>query len=116
MFYYVGLCFALRGGDEHRRLRHNPGQIQLHEPHDAPKYLVYTEDKSKTNQGGLLHHDKAPKKVTYYENLECPERCLVRLFKLYNQKCPADRLVNAFYLKPLKHPNADLVLWEKSFD
>ena len=108
LFYYIGLCFALRGGDEHRRLRHDPGQIKLHEPCGSPSYLVYTEDISKTNQGGLLHRDKAPKKVTHYMNVDCPQKCLVRLFKLYNTKCPADRPANAFYLKPLKHPRGEI--------
>ena len=30
-----------------------------------------------------------------------PERCLVRLYKLYNSKCPVARRNNAFYLRPL---------------
>ena len=64
MFYYIGLYFALRGGEEHRQLRHKPCQIVLYEPPAGPRYLVYTEDKSKTNQGGLLHRNRAPKSVT----------------------------------------------------
>ncbi len=69
IFYYIGLCFALRGGEEHRRLRHDPGQIKLYEPYGSPSYLVYTEDMSKTNQGGLVHRNRAPKKVSHYENV-----------------------------------------------
>ena len=63
VFYYVGLCFALRGGEEHRRRRHTPSQINLFEPSDGRSYLVYEEDTSKTNQGGLLHGDRAPKRL-----------------------------------------------------
>ena len=107
VFYCIGLCFALRGGEEHRRLRHDPPQIKLYEPEGSVSYLVYTEDMSKTNQGGLLHRHRDPKKVTHYANRDSPQRCLVRLFKLYNQRCPHDR-PNAFYLKPLKHPKVDI--------
>ena len=107
-FFYIGLYFALRGGEEHRRLRHNPCQIALHENPTGLSFLVYTEDKSKTNQGGLVHRDRASKQVTHYENKDCPQRCLVRLFKLYNSKCPPDRPHNSFYLKPLKKPKGDV--------
>ena len=87
VFYYMGLFFALRGGEEHRSLRHSPPQVKLYEPTDGPSYLTYTETVSKTNQGGLLHRNRMPKVLTRYQNTDCPERCLIRLFKLYNSKC-----------------------------
>lgn len=108
MFYYIGLYFALRGGEEHRRLRHKPCQIVLYEPPVGLRYLKYTEDKSKTNQGGLLHRNRAPKSVTHYENKSNPKRCLVQLFKNYNSRCPSDRPDGAFYLKPLKRPKGNI--------
>ncbi len=40
VFYYIGQCFALHGGDEHRHLQHDPGQIQLHEQQGIPSFLV----------------------------------------------------------------------------
>ena len=105
--YYIGLYFAIRGG-EHRQLRFKPSQLELVEPENASPYLIFTEFVSKTNQGGLVHHKKQPKQVTHHANVECPDRCLVRLFKLYNSKCPANRPDDAFYLRPLSRPRGDV--------
>ena len=106
LVYLIGLCFAIRGG-EHRKLRHDPSQIQLVDSYSG-ECLVFTEHVSKTNQGGLLHRKKAPKKVIHHENIRNPDRCLVRLYKLYNSKCPTDRPKDAFYLKPLVNPRDDV--------
>ena len=107
LVYYIGLYFVIRGG-EHRRLCYKPCQIELVEPENGVSYLIYTEFVSKTNQGGLLHRKKEPKKVVHHANLACHERCLVRLFKLYNSKCPADRPHNAFYLRPRSKSMGDI--------
>ena len=107
--YQVGYFFALRSGNEHRRLRHHPSQIQLYEPPGDRAYLVYREDVSKTNQGGLANKKKKPKEVYQYANEEDPSRCFVRLYKLYNSKCPEDRPPNAFYLTPL--PKLKGTIW-----
>ena len=50
----------------------------LHEPPTGHSYLTYTEDVSKTNQGGLSHRDRTAKKVTHYANEQNLKRCLVR--------------------------------------
>ena len=51
MVYLCGLNFALRSGQEHRDLQLS--QIELVEHTDQPPYLVYTENISKNNRGGL---------------------------------------------------------------
>jgi len=106
LVFYFGMYFALRSGQDHRRLRPHPSQIQLFEPRGGTPYLRYQEDVSKTNQGGLQHRKCQRKEVIHYANEENSERCIVRLYKLYQSLCPIDRPNGAFYLKPLDNPKA----------
>ena len=46
------------------------------------RYLLYTEDTSKTNQGGIGDRKTTPKEVRAYESSN-KERCYVRLFEKY---------------------------------
>ena len=55
--YFSGYIFALKGSEEHRQLCHDPSQLKLFEPPTGSSCIVYTEDISKANQGGLLHCD-----------------------------------------------------------
>ena len=103
-----GLYFALRGGKEHRQLRHHPSQIQLVVKPGERAYLVYREDISKNHQGGLKNRKIKPKIVMHHANIENPRRCFVRLYKLYNSLCPPNRPNNTFYLQPLQKPIKDL--------
>ena len=110
VFYLIGVHFALRSGSEHRRLRFkNPQIIYVDADKDKnlPCRLIYTEDVSKTNQGGLKSKKVPQKVVTYWPREDKPERCLVRLFNKYNMLCPTDRPEDAFYLKPLTIPHED---------
>ena len=107
MVYMNGLYFALRGGNEHRNLRHKPSQIQLIERLGERSYLMYTEEISKNHPGGLKGRKIKPKIVCHHANVSNPERCFVRLYKLYNSRCPPNRPNNAYYLKPVNDPTGE---------
>ena len=108
LVFYIGMCFALKSGEEHRCLRYHPAQIELVEPVGGTPYLMYHEDVSKTNQGGIQHRKVENKEVVHYANEGNPERYLVRLYKPYQSRCPPGRPNWAFYLKLLKKPKADV--------
>ena len=63
-----GFYFALRSGNEHRDLRHNPCQNQLFEPLCERAFLRYTEDTSKNRPEGLKGRKIKPKVVVHYSN------------------------------------------------
>ena len=110
MLYMSGLYFALRSGEEHRQLRFHQCQIQVIERPGERAYLQYTEETSKNRPGGLKNRKLKPKTVVHYANERNPNRCFVRLFKLYKSKCPTENLKkNAFYLQPLSNPSNDHV-------
>ena len=98
MLFLCGVHFALRSGEEHRSLQLS--QFELVSPSNADAYLVYTENYSKNNQGGLQHRKVKPKSVTCYANKQDPTRCLVRLFQEYLRHHPKD--IQCFYLTPLR--------------
>ncbi len=85
VMFLIRLSFALRGGDEQRRLR-APGfqpQITIKKNENGVKYLEYVEDlKSKSNQGGLKHRACKPKVVRAYGNANT-DRDLVHLYEKY---------------------------------
>ena len=84
VFYLNGVHFALRGGSEHRNLRMGEhSQFKIVRDSNNTEFLQYTEDKSKANQGGLIHLKVKPKVVRAYPNAENPERCIVSLHKKY---------------------------------
>ena len=66
--FMVDLYFALRSGDEHRQLHLSPCQIHLIEKPGERPYLLYTEDQSKNNPGGLKGRKYKPKVVPHYGN------------------------------------------------
>lgn len=89
LVFSFGLNFAVRAGQEHRILRRGPmSQLQIKTDHGASQYLLYTEDVSKTNSGGLNSRKVDPKIVRVYEDKECPEKCVVKLSKKYVSLSP----------------------------
>ena len=74
VFYFNGMCFALRSGDEHHRLRFENSQVVVVRKPGERAYLQYTEDSSKNNQGGLKCKTK---QVVHHENTDNPARCPV---------------------------------------
>lgn len=106
MVYMCGLYFALRSGQEHRNL--SVDQLKLVEPADGVPHLVYTENVSKNNPGGLHNRKLKPKTVIHHANLECPSRCLVMFYKTYMAHRPPDLEHNAFYLTPIRNPKTSV--------
>ena len=103
MLFLSGLHFALRSGEEHRSLKLS--QFELVSAADGCKSLIYTENYSKNNQGGLQHRKATPKTVTCYPIEKISERCLVRLYQVYLSHCPTG--VESFYLTPLQKLKSD---------
>lgn len=86
VLFLLGISFALRGGDEHRRLR-CPGfdlQINVLKDEKGVKFLSFSEDlKSKTNQGGLSGRNFCPRHLKVYGNTGNSDRDIVRLYEKY---------------------------------
>ena len=99
--FLCGMSFALRSGQEHWSLQLN--QFELVEPKDDTAYLVYHENCSKNNSGGLADRKVKPKQVIHHANETNPERCLVHMYKKYLDRRPETE-ETAFYLTPLKKP------------
>lgn len=106
MVYMCGLYFALRSGQEHRHL--SVDQIKLVEPTDDVTYLVYTENVSKNNQGGLHHRKLKPKTVIHHVNLKEPSRCFMMFYTAYMAHRPQNLKHNAFYLTPIHNPKTEV--------
>ena len=110
LLFLCGMHFALRSGQEHRMLQVT--QIELVEPSDASPYLIYTENFSKNNAGGISHRKVQPKRVVHHANAENPQRCLVHIYKKYLEHRPKIE-EPALYLTPLKKPK-DAVWYTKT--
>ena len=106
MVFMCGLYFALRSGQEHRNL--SIDQIKLVEPEDGVPHLIYTENVSKNNPGGLQYRKLKPKVVVHHANLNNPSRCFVTFYKAYISHHPKIVQHNAFYLTPIRNPKSEV--------
>ncbi|XP_028407815.1 uncharacterized protein LOC114530389 [Dendronephthya gigantea] len=107
LVYLFGIHFALRGGNEHRRLRADNSQIiKGVDKETGLHYLEYREDVSKTNAGGIKDRKLKRKVTRAYENKENKKRCIVRLYDKYVSLCPSvgAESSTAFYRTALKCP------------
>ena len=99
VFFYVGIHFSLRGGQEQRNLtvaqvRRNPLDVTLY---DANTYYEYVEFISKNNQHRFKDiHGK--NKVVKAFAVPGSNKCIVKLLDLYLARLPAEP--KAFYLRP----------------
>ncbi len=99
VLYLVGISFALRGGEEYRKLRCPPfdPQIRVKVDVDGRKFLEYIEDpKSKTNQGGISSKNFTPKRVKVFGNSNF-DRDVVRLYEKYTRLLTRDSKTTALY-------------------
>ena len=101
VLFLIGVNFALRGGEEHKRPR-RPGcnlQIVNHVDEDGYECLKFTDDPySKTNQGGLSKPLPDPKVVYCYRNKD-ESRCLYRLYNKYTSLLPKTLKATCLYLR-----------------
>lgn len=92
VLYLVGLNFALRGGDEHKKLRcpHFNPQLNIKTDEKGVKFLEFREDSHcKTNQGGLSSKNHKPRILKTY-GCANPNRNIVQLFEKYVSLLPSD--------------------------
>ena len=114
LVWVLGVNFALRAGQEHRNLRLRNSQLSLQYDELGREFLQYTEDISKTNNGGLSHLRIKRKVVRAYKNLTNVERCPVELYKKYLSHVPNEVSDNAFYLRALPKPNGEIWYYKKA--
>ncbi len=96
-FYLIGLNFALRAVKEHHELAVDNFQF---ETVNGVRCLRFTENLSKTNQGGIRDIKKKRKSVLAYPNEIQPERCICKIYEKFISVRPPNK--TELYLKPLE--------------
>ena len=99
VFYYIGLHFVLRGGEENHSLKRSqfirsPADLDLY---DEETYYEYAENGSKNRQGRFEQVQFENKVVTAYAQ-PGNKKCVVKLLDAYLSKLPSGS--DTFYLRP----------------
>ena len=95
MVFMCGLFFALHGGEELRRLKRQ--QLSLEELSTGEKYIMFRENGSKNNPGGISCRQYSNKEVPHFENKKNPSRDFVSLYCKYISKCPHEPATEFFF-------------------
>ena len=116
VFFYNGLNFALRGGEEHRQLKLSQLRFDTVPdpqcPGETNEIVEYREHGSKNRPGGRHQLNLDNKTVVQYAT-GTGERCHVYLLHLYFSKLPESAFQrDIFYMKPkVKFPVAAADSW-----
>ncbi len=113
LMFLLGMHLALRGGEEHQKLRCPPFNCQLTVSHDSEgrKVLLYREDaKTKINQGGISGRKYTPKSVKIYPSQHF-DRDPVWLFEKYIGLLPSEGKLSVLYKYALKSTKLSPVQW-----
>lgn len=108
LLFLNGLHFALRSGNEHRTL--SLSQISIIYPTDTQPYytLRYSENVSKTNNGGLKFRKVAPKLVNHIDQYSVTNQSRSHALLLIKYLEKRENISSdAFYLTPIKNPKSD---------
>jgi len=103
IIFYNGLYFALHSGKEYCQLRSSLCQIEVVEVPGERLCLRYEEELSKNRPGGIKGQKMKPN-IFHHSNTLNPERCFVKLFKLYTDLFPENWSPDAFYFPPSSKP------------
>lgn len=102
VYFYNCKVFGLRSYDEHHGLQCKQFQKDVDEFCNV--YLMYTDQGSKTNRGGLKHMKVQNKVVKQYENPDDPQHCIVNIFDYYLALLPSRE--RHFYFRALPNDAA----------
>ena len=108
VFFYVGKCSCIRGGEEQRKL--GPSQfLRTYQP----KCYTYVEHGSKNKAGDLAGSMHENKHVPCIAVPDQSPRCLVYLLDLYLNKLPQYAFTqDVLYCRPTEYtPVCDKLLW-----
>ena len=92
--------------------RHTTVKWPIEGEHIERTRLQYRSRGKKNHRGGLKQRNVTPKELEKHENVDKPERCVVRLYKKHISKCPKDsKKDEVFCLTPKKDVKLESNIW-----